>query len=238
MAEVKVTTIGKQAKSPVPESLFSEPFNESLVHETARAELNARRQGTHSSLTRGEVAMTGAKAWKQKGTGRARAGALSVPHRVGGGAAFGPKPRHYVAKVNRKARRKALRSALSVHAARDSIAVLPAGAFSAPSTKQAAEGLAKWGAKTPTVVVVSAEEAEAAKSYRNIPRVAVVTAEAVGVAEIVGSRSVVVSEPALEILERRAVSVTRGNGTSTDSDGPTAGTPAGEAEDVAGKETA
>jgi large subunit ribosomal protein L4 len=234
MADVKVTTIGKQAKSAVPESLFSEPFNETLVHETARAELNARRQGTHSSLTRGEVAMTGAKAWKQKGTGRARAGALSVPHRVGGGAAFGPKPRHYIAKVNRKARRKALRSALSVHAARDSIAVLPADAFSAPSTKQAAEGLAKWGAKTPTVVVVSGDEAEAARSYRNIPRVVVVTAEAVGVAEIVGSRSVVVSEPALEILERRAVSVTRGNGTSPDLDGPKAGTPA---DDVAGEES-
>src|SRR5688572_18405616 len=179
MADPKVTTIGKQAKSALPEALFSEPFNESLVHETATAELNARRQGTHSSLTRGEVAMTGAKAWKQKGTGRARAGALSVPHRTGGGAAFGPKPRHYVSKVNRKARRKALRAALSVHADRDSIAVLPAGAFDAPSTKQAAEGLAKWGAKTPTVVVVSGEEAEAAKSYRNIPKVAVVTAEAV-----------------------------------------------------------
>ena len=88
------------------------PFTESLVHETARAEMNARRQGTHSSLTRGEVSMTGAKAWRQKGTGRARVGALSVPHREGGGAAFGPKPRHYGFKINRKARRRALRDPL------------------------------------------------------------------------------------------------------------------------------
>ena len=109
---IKATTLGKQAKSDLPKEIFSEPFHEALVHEAARADLAARRRGTHSSLTRGEVAMTTAKAWRQKGTGRARAGALSVPHRYGGGAAFGPKPRHYTVKVNRKARRKALRAAL------------------------------------------------------------------------------------------------------------------------------
>lgn len=223
MAELKATTIGKQAKSPLPEAVFSEPFNESLVHETARAELNARRQGTHSSLTRGEVAMTGAKAWKQKGTGRARAGALSVPHRKGGGAAFGPKPRHYISKVNRKARRKALRSALSVHAARDTLAVLPAGAFDEPKTKQAAEGLAKWGGGSPTLIVITGEEAAAAKSFRNIPRVAVASAEGVGVAEVVGARSLVISEASLEILERRSAPVTRAN--------------SGPAEDVAGSDS-
>ena len=210
MAEIKATTIGKQAKSSLPQALFSEPFNESLVHEAAVAEMNARRQGTHSSLTRGEVAMTGAKAWRQKGTGRARAGALSVPHRTGGGAAFGPKPRHYISKVNRKARRKALRSALSVHAARGTLAVLPGDAFTEPATKQAAEQLSKWGEATPTVVVITGEEVAAAKSFRNIPRVAVVTAEGVGVAEIVGCRSLVLSESALDVLERRSGAVERG----------------------------
>ena len=148
MASPKAATIGKQAKSDLPEAVFSEPYNESLVHEAARADMNARRQGTHSSLTRGEVAMTGAKAWRQKGTGRARVGALSVPHRRGGGNAFATKPRNYTFKVNRKARRKALRAALSVHAERDSIAVLPAGSFDEPATKLAAEGLAKWGGAT------------------------------------------------------------------------------------------
>ena len=115
------------------------------MHEAARADLAARRRGTHSALTRGEVAMTTAKAWRQKGTGRARAGALSVPHRYGGGAAFGPKPRHYTVKVNRKARRRALRAALSVHAERGSVAVIDASAFDEPSTKQAADGAREVG---------------------------------------------------------------------------------------------
>jgi large subunit ribosomal protein L4 len=211
-AAPKAATIGKQAKTDLPAAVFAEPYNESLVHEAARADMNARRQGTHSSLTRGEVAMTGAKAWRQKGTGRARVGALSVPHRRGGGNAFATKPRTYAFKVNRKARRKALRSALSVHAARGSIAVLPADSFSEPATKQAAEGLAKWGGAMPALVVVTGEESAAAKSYRNLPRVSVVTAEAVGVAEIVGHRSVVASEGALAVLESRAGDVERGNG--------------------------
>jgi len=210
MASPKAQTIGKQAKSDLPEAVFSEPYNESLVHEAARADLNARRQGTHSSLTRGEVAMTGAKAWRQKGTGRARVGALSVPHRRGGGNAFATKPRSYTFKVNRKARRKALRAALSVHAERGSIAVLPAGSFDKPATKQAAEGLAKWGADMPALVVISGDEEAAAKSYRNLPRVAVVSAHGVGVAEIIGHRSILVSEDALAVLEARAAEVTRG----------------------------
>jgi large subunit ribosomal protein L4 len=211
-AKPKAATIGKQAKTDLPAELFSEPYNESLVHEAARADRNARRQGTHSSLTRGEVAMTGAKAWRQKGTGRARVGALSVPHRRGGGNAFATKPRSYTVKVNRKARRKALRSALSVHAARGSVAVLPADTFSEPATKQAAEALSKWGGDLPALVVVGAEEVAAAKSFRNLPRVSVVTAAAVGVAEIVGHRSLIASEDALAVLEERAGAVARGAG--------------------------
>ena len=212
MAKPKAATIGKQAKSDLPEAVFSEPFNESLVHEAARADMNARRQGTHSSLTRGEVAMTGAKAWRQKGTGRARVGALSVPHRRGGGNAFATKPRNYTFKVNRKARRKALRAALSVHADRDSIAILPSDAFTEPATKTAAEGLTKWGGAMPALVVITGDEAAAAKSYRNIKRVSVATAEGVGVAEIIGHRSIVISEDALSVLESRVGAVERGNG--------------------------
>jgi large subunit ribosomal protein L4 len=204
MAELKATTLGKQAKSDLPKEIFSEPFHEALVHEAARADLNARRRGTHSSLTRGEVSMTTAKAWRQKGTGRARAGALSVPHRYGGGAAFGPKPRHYTVKVNRKARRKALRAALTVHAERDSVAVLDGSSFSEPATKQAADGLAKWGAKAPTLVVVGSEEQAVAKSYRNIEGVTVALASAAGVADVLGASSLVISEAALEELKGRA----------------------------------
>jgi large subunit ribosomal protein L4 len=203
-AAVKVPILGKQAKADLPKEIFGEPFHEALVHETARADLAARRRGTHSTLTRGEVAMTTAKAWRQKGTGRARAGALSVPHRYGGGAAFGPKPRHYTVKVNRKARRKALRSALSVHADRDTIAVLDSSSFGEPATKQAATALEKWGAELPALVVVGPEEESVAKSFRNVDGVTVALAAAAGVADVMAATSLVVTETALEELKGRA----------------------------------
>jgi large subunit ribosomal protein L4 len=203
-AALKATTLGKQAKSDLPKDIFGEPFHESLVHEAARADLAARRRGTHSSLTRGEVSMTTAKAWRQKGTGRARAGALSVPHRYGGGAAFGPKPRSYAVKVNRKARRKALRAALSVHADRDSVAVLDGSTFKEPATKQAAEALRKWGADGPTLIVIGSEEDAVAKSFRNIDGITVALAEAAGVADVIGATSLIVTKAALEQLKGRA----------------------------------
>ena len=204
MASAKAPVLGGTTKADLPAAVFAEPFHESLVHETARADLAARRRGTASTLTRAEVAMTTAKAWRQKGLGRARAGALSVPHRRGGGAAFGPKPRHHTVKVNRKARRRALRAALSVHAARDTVALLDAESFDEPSTKQAAEALAKWGADRPTLVVLDAGELAALKSFRNIERITVLEADAVGVADVVGARSLVVSKTALETLTSRA----------------------------------
>jgi large subunit ribosomal protein L4 len=200
----KAPVLGKQAKADLPASLFSEPFHNSLVHETARADLAASRRGTASTLGRGEIAMTTAKAWRQKGTGRARAGPLSVPHRTGGGVAFGPKPRRYAVKVNRKARKRALRAALSVHAERDSVAMLDAAAFDEPSTKKAATALDRWGAKRPTLVVVDAEETGAAKSFRNLERVSVLPAPAVGVADVIGAASLVLSEKALDSIAARA----------------------------------
>jgi large subunit ribosomal protein L4 len=212
-ASLKATTLGKQAKTDLPASVFGEDFHESLVHEAARADLAAQRRGTASTLGRGEVSMTTAKAWKQKGTGRARAGALSVPHRRGGGVAFGPKPRSHTVKVNRKARRRALRSALSVHAARDSIAVIDATGFDAPATAKAAEALGKWGSPGHTLVILAGDdELDAAKSFRNIRDVTVLGAGAVGVADVLGHRSIVVSQAALPILESRCAAVTRTGG--------------------------
>ena len=202
-AAVKAPVFGKQSKADLPKATFSEPFHEALVHQAARADMAARRRGTHSSLTRGEVAMTGAKAWRQKGTGRARVGALGVPHRYGGGAAFGPKPRHYTFKVNRKERQRALRAALSVHAERGSVAVLDGSSFSEPSTKDAAKGLDSWGADRPTLIVIGAEETGIAKSFRNIEGVQVAEASAAGVADVIGAASLVVSEEALKVLEAR-----------------------------------
>ena len=134
---------------------FEAAFNMPLVHETVRAELNARRQGTASTKTRGEVSGGGAKPWRQKGTGRARAGSSRSPVWTGGGTVFGPTPRHYTVKVNRKARRAALRSALSVHAERESLAVFDAASFDEPSTQQAAELLRDWGATAPTLVLLA-----------------------------------------------------------------------------------
>jgi large subunit ribosomal protein L4 len=199
----KVTVLGKTTKADLPKELFGEPFHHSLVHETARADLASRRRGTASTLTRGEVAFTTAKAWRQKGTGRARAGTLGVPNRFGGGVAFGPKPRHFTVKVNRKARRKAMRAALSVHAERGSVAVLDAAGFETPSTKAAAQALGKWGAKRPTLVVLDAEETGALKSFRNIARVTVAEVGAIGVADVIGAASLVVSEQALKKLRER-----------------------------------
>jgi len=199
----KAAVLGKSAKAELPKELFAEPFHHSLVHEAARADLAARRRGTASTLTRGEVAFTTAKAWRQKGTGRARVGTLGVPNRFGGGVAFGPKPRHYTVKVNRKARRKAMRAALSVHAERGSVAVLDVAAFETPSTKAAAQALDKWGAKRPTLVVIAAEETGALKSFRNIERVTVAEVGAIGVADVIGAASLVVSERALETLKGR-----------------------------------
>lgn len=209
---IKVPTLGKQAKFDLPGDVFGAEFNETLVHDAARAEAAARRRGTASTLTRGEVAMTGAKAWRQKGTGRARVGALSVPHRRGGGAAFGPKPRGHAFKVNRKARRAALRAALSVHAARASVAVLDGESFAEPSTKQALGLLDAWGAPRPTLVVLADAEANAAKSFRNLPRVTVLAAADAGVGDVIAHRSLVVSQAALATLEARAAAVKRGAG--------------------------
>jgi large subunit ribosomal protein L4 len=202
MASAKAAVLGKSTKADLPE-LFGEPFHQSLVHEAARADLASRRRGTASTLTRGEVSFTTAKAWRQKGTGRARVGSLGVPNRFGGGVAFGPKPRTYTVKVNRKARRRAMRSALSVHAERGSVAVLDASTFDAPSTKTAAQGLAKWGATGPILVVLAAEETAAMKSFRNIPRTTVLEVGATAVADVIGAASIVISEGALKALEER-----------------------------------
>jgi large subunit ribosomal protein L4 len=199
----KAPVLGKTTKADLPDLLFAEPFHQSLVHEAARADLASRRRGTASTLTRGEVAFTTAKAWRQKGTGRARVGALGVSSRFGGGVTFGPKPRHYTVKVNRKARRRAMRSALSVHAERDSVAVLDASKFDTPSTKSAAAALAKWGAKNPVLIVLTGEETGAMKSFRNIPRTTVLEVGATGVADVIGAAAIVISQTALVNLEER-----------------------------------
>ena len=179
--------------------MFGAPFNGPLVHETVIAELAARRQGTHSTRTRGMVRGGGAKPWRQKGTGRARQGTIRAPQWTGGGVVFGPSPRHYTVKVNRKARKAALRSALSLHAERGSLFGLDAGTFDAPSTKQAA-GLLEDRRGGSVLLLLGSEEALVAKSFRNLSRVNVLPAEAAGVADIVGAATLVASQEAIDAL--------------------------------------
>ncbi|MGI8429958.1 MAG: 50S ribosomal protein L4 [Solirubrobacteraceae bacterium] len=183
---------------------FGAGFNMPLVHESVRAELNARRSGTASTLTRGEVRGGGAKPWRQKGTGRARAGSSRSPVWTGGGTVFGPTPRSYTFKVNRKARRAALRSALSMHAERETLAVFDGAAFPAPATKRAAGVLSDWGAAGPTLVLLRESEAMAGKSFRNLARVAVMPVSDAGVADVIGARSLLISQGALAELVARA----------------------------------
>jgi large subunit ribosomal protein L4 len=186
---------------------FEAAFNMPLVHEAVRAELNARRRGTASTKTRGQVRGGGAKPWRQKGTGRARAGSSRSPLWTGGGTVFGPSPRSYTVKVNRKARRAALRSALSVHAERESMAVFDASAFAAPSTKQASGLLDEWllaGATGSTLVLLDEAESEAGLSFRNLHRVAVMPVGDAGVADVMAAAFLLVSETALPQLQARA----------------------------------
>ncbi len=191
------------------ETAFGAPFNAALVHECVRAEQNARRRGTAATKTRGMVRGGGAKPWRQKGTGRARAGSSRSPLWAGGGTIFGPSPRHYLGKVNRKARRAALRAVLSVHAGRGSVAVIDGASFEAPSTRQAADALAAWDASRPVLVLAAEQEVAAAKSFRNLARVTVLAAEQAGVADVLGAAALVLTDAALERVTARAVAEPR-----------------------------
>ncbi|HEV3228517.1 MAG TPA: 50S ribosomal protein L4 [Solirubrobacteraceae bacterium] len=196
---------GKGAKLSLDEEAFGQRFLGALVHEAVRAELNARRRGTAATRPRHELSGGGRKPWRQKGTGRARAGSNRSPLWTGGATLFGPQPRSYTVKVNRRERRAALRSALSLHAERGSLGILDAAALpEAPSTKAAAAILSEWGGSLPALVVLGEQESTAALSFRNLARVAVLAEPDVGVADLVGAASVLVSTSALDGLTARA----------------------------------
>jgi large subunit ribosomal protein L4 len=196
--------LGQSKKVKLDESAFGARFSGSLVHQSVRAEQAARRRGTAATKTRGMVSGGGAKPWRQKGTGRARAGSNRSPIWTGGGVVFGPQPRSYTFKVNRKEQRAALRSGLSLHAERGSLAIFDTGAFSAPKTSQAFDLLDDWGQDGPTLVVLTPDESDAALSFRNLKRVAVLSATDVGVADLLRVASLLVSQAALDELTARA----------------------------------
>ena len=195
---------GKASKQVSLEAaIFGADVKPHLVHETVRAELNASRAGTRAVKTRGLVAGGRSKPWRQKGTGRARAGTIRAPQFTGGGVAFAPRT-NFEVKINRKERRAAFRSALSAHAAGGTLALVDGSAFDAPSTKQAAGLLGAWGKETPVVVVATDEEADLAKSFRNLDRVVVTTPGELEVAALVWARALLVSESALPLVQGRA----------------------------------
>jgi len=200
-----IPVLGSNKKVKLGGDALEARFHGPLVHQSVRAEQAAQRRGTAATKTRGMVSGGGAKPWRQKGTGRARAGSSRSPIWTGGGTAFGPQPRSYTFKVNRKEQRAALRSALSLHAGRGTLAMLDTAAFTKPKTSQALELLDGWlQARRPTLVVLTASDRDTALSFRNLPRVAVLTHENVGVADLVGAASLLISQPALDALVARA----------------------------------
>ena len=205
MAELKAPVIGGAAKEVELEpTVFGTDVNRHLVHETVRAEMNARRAGTRGTKSRGLVSGGRAKPWRQKGTGRARQGTTRAPQWTGGGVAFPPGMRNFEVKVNRKARRAALRGALSNHVANGTMAIVDGASFAAPSTKEAAALLASWGNALPVLVVAGEDEENLIKSFRNLERVLVTVPGELEVAALVWARSVLVTEAALPLVERKA----------------------------------
>jgi large subunit ribosomal protein L4 len=184
--------------------VFAAEVKPHLVHEAVRAELNAQRAGTRGAKSRGLVSGGRSKPWRQKGTGRARAGSTRASHWTGGGLAFPPTMRSFAVKVNRKALRAALRAALAEHARAGTLALIDGSAWETPSTKTAMGVLDSWGKERPLVVVAGEDEASLAKSFRNLDRVVVVTPGELDVAAVVWARSLLVSQGALEALEARA----------------------------------
>jgi large subunit ribosomal protein L4 len=204
VAAPKAPVLGSTKSVSLEEAVFAAEVKPHLVHETVRAEQNEARAGTRGAKSRGLVAGGRAKPWRQKGTGRARAGTSRAPHWTGGGVAFPPTMRSFGGKVNRKARKAALRGALSAHAQGGTLGVLDPGGFDEPSTKAAIELLGSWDKDLPLVVVVQPEEESLIKSFRNLQRVVVTVPAELEVQHLVWARSLLVSEGALEYVQGRA----------------------------------
>ena len=203
---MKAPVLGGKTDVTLDDAVFGAEIKAHLVHEAVRAELNEHRQGTRAAKSRGMVSGGRAKPWRQKGTGRARQGTTRAPQWKGGGVVFPPTPRDFSVKVNKKAMKAALRSALSDHAQAGTLALFDGGAFTVPSTRMAIDLLRGWGQETPTVVVLGEDEAAAAKSFRNLDRVLVTVPSELEVAQVVWARSLVVSQAALDAVQGRAQS--------------------------------
>jgi len=195
---------GASKEASLDAAIFGGEVKPHLVHEAVRAEQAAQRAGTFATKSRGLVSGGRSKPWRQKGTGRARAGTTRAAQFTGGGHVFAKVPRSFELKVNKKAAKAALRSALSNHAGAGTLALLDATSFDEQSTKAAKTFLESSKLEAPMVVVLTDDEIVAAKSFRNLPRVVVVAPSELEVGAVVWARSLVVSEAALPTVETRA----------------------------------
>ncbi len=183
------------------EGLVQEQINIGLLHHVVTAELAGHRQGTASAKSRSEVAGTGAKQWRQKGTGRARVGSGKVAHFTGGGVAFPPIPRDYSMKVNKKVKVAAFRMALADLVAGGTVRVLSGGEFTEPSTNRAAAIIKKSELESPLLVLVGTDEIAALKSFRNLAGTRVLSVGQAEVQDYVWAKSLLFTEAAVSFLE-------------------------------------
>jgi len=185
----------------VADALLVDQINVDLLHQVVTAELAGHRQGTASAKGRSEVSGTGAKQWRQKGTGRARVGSGKVAQFTGGGVAFPPVPRSYAVKINKKAKAQAFRMALADLVAGGTVRVLAGTFFEEPSTKRAAGILSRAALDKPLLVLVGAEEVAALKSFRNLAGIRVLTVGEAEVQDYVWAKSLLFTEAAVAFLE-------------------------------------
>jgi large subunit ribosomal protein L4 len=199
--EVKDMKGEKVGTATLSATVFGVTPNTHAVHLVVRSQMAGRRAGTHSTKTRGKVSGGGAKPFRQKGTGRARAGSTRSPQWTGGGVVFGPHPRSYGFRVPNKVVKLAMRSVLAAKAADGDLYVVDALSFDEPSTKKAALALKALGVAGRVTVVVPDDDAAAIKSFRNIERVRVITARESNTYDLVDNAALVLTKPALEYLE-------------------------------------
>jgi len=185
----------------LPDEVFAREVNQHLVWEVVRAYLASRRRGTHKAKNRGEVKGTRAKPWKQKHTGRARAGSRQSPLWRKGGVAHGPRPRSYVQKVNKKARKAALRGVLSQRLAEGRLIVLGSLELEAPKTKDFLKRLDTLGVSGEKVLLVDGlENLNLHLASRNRPEVKMLDAGSLNAYEVLNHRWIVASEPSVRSL--------------------------------------
>jgi large subunit ribosomal protein L4 len=183
------------------EGVFDVAPNIHVIHEVCRAQMAARRAGTHDTKTRGQVAGGGKKPFRQKGTGRARQGTIRAPHYRGGGVVFGPHPRSYAFKINGKEVKLAMRSALSAKQAEGVLHVVEAFDFEAPSTKAAIKALDALGIDGRITLVLTDDEVNAFLSFRNIPRVRVLDVTDANTYDFIDNKALVFTKAALKRIE-------------------------------------